>query len=81
MTKKLEKYVVSIPLAGAMHIEVEASSKEDAKKRAWALYDAKGAEASDDVEWELMDHITEGNCCNAPLNDIEVGRVREDTQG
>ena len=79
--KKLEKYVVSIPLAGAMHITVEAASAADAKERAWARFNDEGEAASDDIEWELMDCITEGNTSHAPLNEIEVGRVREDTQG
>ena len=67
----MKTYCVSIPIAGAIHIEVEAASSEEAKEKAWEKIN-KDSEKAGEVEWEFFDHITEGNVCSAPLNDIEV---------
>lgn len=72
----MSKYIVSIPIAGAIHIEVEASSSTDAKVRAWDEFGEHGEKAGE-IEWEAMDCIAEGNVCHAPLNEIEVNKVRE----
>lgn len=73
--KKKTEYLVSIPIAGAIHLTVEASSEEEAKDAAWEKLNEEG-ESAGDVEWEYMDHLTEGNVCHAPLNDIEVSKVK-----
>jgi hypothetical protein len=70
----LKKYCVSIPLAGAIHISVEAESKEAAIVAAWKAIDEKGEEAGE-VEWEFISKISEGNVLRVPLNEIEVSRV------
>ncbi len=43
----MNKYIVSIPLVGAMHIEVEAQSEKKAKERAWDVYNESGEGAGD----------------------------------
>lgn len=73
--KKIKaEYLVSIPVAGAIHVTVTAASEAEAKEAAWDKINEEG-ESAGDVEWEFMDHITEGNVCHAPLNDIEVSKV------
>lgn len=67
---------VSIPLAGAIHIEVEAASAKEAKAAAWDAFNEK-SESAGELEWELMDHITTGNVCYAPFNDIEASKCKE----
>lgn len=70
------KYIVSIPLTGAMHIEVSASTAEEAEDRAWEVYNENG-ESAGEVEWELVNRVNEGNVSHAYLNEIEITRVRE----
>ncbi len=71
----MSKYTVSIPIAGAVHIEVEAESTTKAIAAAWDVYNDLGEKAGD-VEWEAMDHITTGNVCHAPLNDVAANKHR-----
>jgi hypothetical protein len=71
----VNKYIVSIPIAGAIHIAVEANSEREAKEAAWKKVD--DGEAGEDIEWEFLDAITTGNVCHAPLNEILVDEVRE----
>ena len=70
----MKKYIVSIPIAGAIHIEVEAESEREAKEAAWAKVD--DGDHGEDIEWEFMESITNGNVCHAPLNDIEVNEIK-----
>ncbi len=74
----MSKYIVSIPLVGAMHFEVEAQSKSEAKERAWDAYNESGGDPNDigDIEWELVERVVTGNVCHAPLNDIEVNKCK-----
>ena len=75
----MSKYIVSIPIAGAIHVEVEAESQDEAIQEAWdRVNEASEPEDVGELEWEYMNHITTGNVCHAPLNDIEANRVRED---
>lgn len=71
----MKTYLVSIPIAGAMHVEVKASSESAAKKAAWALVDEKGPDAGD-VEWEFFEILGEGNVSHTPLNEIEVSELK-----
>lgn len=67
-------YIVSIPLVGAIHIEVEAESEKAAYDAAWDRYNSEG-ESAGDIEWELVDQVTTGNVCHAPLNEVEINEV------
>lgn len=71
----MSKYIVSIPLVGAIHIEVTAESESDAEDAAWAAYNADG-ESAGEIEWELVDEVTTGNVLHAPLNETEVNKVK-----
>lgn len=72
---KKRRFVVSIPIAGAIHVEVDAVSESDARTRAWDRVNDEG-EAAGDVEWEFFDEICEGNVCHAPLNEIVASEVK-----
>ena len=68
----MKTYYVTIPIAGRMLFRIEADSKAAAKEAAWNKYDTSGESEAECVEWEAMDNITQGNCCRAPYNDVEV---------
>ena len=63
----MSKYIVSIPIAGTITFNVEAENEEDAIEKAWD-------ESIDDgeLEYELYEHLTEGNVRHFWNNDIEV---------
>lgn len=70
------KYIVSIPITGAIHIEVEARDADHAEEVAWAAYDHDGPDAGE-IYWEAVDCVTRGNVTYAFLNEIEVNEVKE----
>lgn len=74
----MKKYVVSVPLAGYVSIEVEAKNAEAAKDAAWdKIHDGAASKPDADITWEFFETIAEGNCCSAPLNEISVDEVKE----
>jgi len=70
---KKHTYVVSVPIAGAIHIQVKAKSESEARHLAWERINDDGPDAGD-VEWEFFDALTEGNVLHAPLNEVEVSQ-------
>jgi hypothetical protein len=70
------KYWVAVPIAGAIHVEVEAENEKDAKKFAIDRLSMEGAEAGD-VEWEFFKRLTTGNVLHAPYNEISVYGSKE----
>lgn len=70
------KYIVSIPITGAIHIEVDASSPQDAERRAWGRYSEEGPEAGE-VEWNAIPVLIEGNVCHAYISRISAKEVKE----
>ena len=64
---KVKDYIVSIPIAGKITFLVEAESEEEAVKKAWDADPDLG-----DAEWEMMEHICEGNVLYASYNDVKV---------
>ncbi len=77
MTKKTKnpdgeprEYYVTIPIAGSANFLVEATSEDDAKKKAWEAID-KGEEP--EIEWEYHERIVSGNVLHASCNEIEAG--------
>lgn len=64
-------FTVMMPIAGALHIDVEAKDADEAVEKAWAAYDNAGPDAGE-VEWEVFEEITKGNVSYAPLNRIDV---------
>jgi len=72
---KAETYIVEIPIAGSMSIDVTAESEADAIEIAWKIFNNEGPEPFD-VEWEVLNKITEGNVTHAPVNDVRVEKVK-----
>ena len=70
MSKKtLKSFVVSIPIAGSVTFDVEAVDEASAKAKAWAkIEDGEKGE----VTWEFFETLVDGNCLNAPQNEVEV---------
>ncbi len=58
-------YAVTIPVAGYMVVEVEASSKEEAINEAMLRNDAIGDYLE---ELDTYRHLTQGNVLYAPFN-------------
>ena len=69
-------FTVMIPIAGALHIEVEAQNADEAEQKAWDAYDAVGGEAGE-VEWNAFERLVNGNVLYAPTNHVEVVKHRE----
>jgi hypothetical protein len=68
----MREFSVSIPIAGRVIYSVNAESEEAAIEAAWDKFNEGGVDSADDIEWEAFDHITEGNICHAPYNDVEA---------
>lgn len=65
----MTEYCVSVPICGIAVVIVEAENEEDAKRKAMS---GQRIQLDDIEEWEVLEHVVEGNCFNGPLNDIEV---------
>lgn len=72
----MNRYIVSIPVTGAVHVEVEANTRGEAKEKAWNKIDEEGESAAGDIEWEFHECVTEGNVTHAMLNEIVVSEVK-----
>lgn len=69
------KYTVTIPIAGAMHIDVEADSEEDAELKAWdRIHESECAEKEGEIEWEFFSNTCEGNVCRVSYSKVEVSK-------
>ena len=73
---KNKSYTVLIPIAGALAIDVKATSAAAAKEAAWDAYNDKGS-GSGDVEWEAYEHLTTGNVLHASQNSVEAVEHRD----
>lgn len=58
----MPSYSVTIPIAGHVHITVEAESVDEAKSK--ALQADLGA--NPDIEWDTLEMFNEGNICYCP---------------
>jgi nicotinate-nucleotide pyrophosphorylase len=59
----MARYLVEIPIAGHITVEVEADSEKDAIAAAWESEDL----TLDNCEnWEALEHFTQGNVCYCP---------------
>lgn len=75
----MAKFDVTLPFAGYLYVQVEAKDKEHAIEMAFEeVGDNISIRASGSVElgeFETLKHITRGNVCYAPRNDIEVEEI------
>ena len=68
----VKNYNVEIPIAGSLHFEdVSAENKEAAISKCFAMLSEAINNDLDPFEefegdWEMMEHITQGNVCYAP---------------
>jgi hypothetical protein len=64
-------YAISMPITGFIYKEVEADSEEQAKEKFHQL-ELK----TDDIEdWEIHNHVTQGNMFYGMLNDVDIEEV------
>lgn len=77
-------YNVTLPLAGTLHITVEADDEDAAKAAAFQVgWDCKITRSKDappecDVELGELDtyeQLTQGNVLYAPQNDVEIEEI------
>ena len=64
--KNLKRWIVTIPIAGTSTVEVCAETREEAIEL--AMEDP----AEGDVMWDAFKVLVQGNCLNAPQNEIEA---------
>jgi len=73
----MKRYLVYIPICGAISIEVEADNEQEALNAAWEDYHGHGAEDFD-LAWEAHKEITSGRVFYGELNEQyaeEIGEV------
>ncbi len=74
-------YEVKIPFAGYVIATVDAVGEDQAKDRAYELsgfsISFDHPDDADVGEVEMMDEITRGNVCSAPLNSISIEKVED----
>jgi hypothetical protein len=68
----VKRYGVCIPITGFVYVEVEAGSKREAIDKAFEQ-DLSEAEIE---EWNLHEHVTEGNVCHATLNSARAEEIK-----
>lgn len=72
----MKTYIVAIPIAGQMFIEVQADSKEVAIEAAWDQYNESGPEAFE-VEWEAFERLFTGNVSHVSGSEQSATEVDE----
>ena len=65
----MKEYTVLVPITGYVEVIVDAESEQDAIDKAM---DDEDINLDDVVEWDMTQHITEGNIFYGIKNDIEV---------
>jgi hypothetical protein len=78
----MTKYEVTIPIAGAMHCEVEVPEGTDAD----GIFEAATEKHSTDpgaceVEWEFHTTICQGNVLNVSTNEWEYQEIKPKKKG
>lgn len=76
MSEETERYVVTVPIAGAMTVEVEVPAGADPDDIFNAALDAHAKRQEEcDVEWEFHSKIAEGNVLHASTNEWSYKKV------
>lgn len=70
----MAKFLVTMPITGYVCIEVEAEDEKDAIERA---YDSE-VNFNNIEEWDVHEHICEGNVFHGLMNDAEVQLIEDD---
>lgn len=69
----LMKYDVYVPICGYACVSVEAKSEEEAYDLAFE----EGCNTSDIVEFEMLEHVVQGNIFYGIMNDVDIIPVKE----
>ncbi len=73
----MKRYTVTVPIAGAICVEVEANSKEEAIQV--AIENAfEDAWTENVLELDVYRRITTGNVLHVPFNELECDECDED---
>lgn len=72
----MKTFIVQIPIAGCLIVEVEAENAEAAENEAWNQFNERGPDVGE-VEWEAYEKIADGNVVNTYHNEVEVIEVSE----
>lgn len=71
----MPKFIVTVPIAGAVHFEVMAKNEEEALRK---IEEDTPNPADDMIEWEyFFNGITNGNVLHASCNEVSVNRVKK----
>jgi hypothetical protein len=70
----MKKYIVEIPISGAISVEIEVSSKEEALAEAWEKYN-EGWEKYFELYWEAQSKLFDGNVSHVYLNSQDATEV------
>lgn len=71
-------YYVQVPIAGSLIFTVESEDEAAALDAVWNMDWSLNIETKESVElgeFELMEHVTRGNVCHAPLNSVDIEEV------
>ena len=71
----MRRYTIVIPIAGTVSMVIDANSEEEALKK--AITEDLTKDDMYTLEWERFEQIVQGNCLNAPQNEIEIVEVEE----
>lgn len=66
----MTEYLVTLPIAGSITVAIEANSKEEALKK--VQQQSFSQKEAFEFQWDVFEHICEGNVCHAPLNNIVI---------
>jgi len=69
----MNRYLISVPIAGIVCISVEAENEEDAYKEVW-----NNKFDEDTLQWEMLEKLVEGNILYAPQNEMCIEDVEKD---
>ena len=69
----MNKYIISVPIAGTVCVTVEAENEKDAYKEVW-----NNEFDEDTLQWEMLEKIVKGNVLHAPQNEMCIEDVEKD---
>ena len=64
----MKKYNVYVPICGYVYLEVEAEDEQEAIDKAFE----NGCSTDDIVEFDMYEHIVQGNVFYGAMNDVDV---------
>ncbi len=68
----MPKYIVSIPITGVVHVEVDADDKQSAIDLAF-----ENMGDSEDIEWEGHEIVCDGNVFHGAHNELNIQKLED----